>query len=261
MRFSRKFRFSDFSVFRKPSTHSKASEDASTKPSSEWLDKRYNACQILEAAGLDFAIWLEDLLVHYDSDTVVFDLNILVHDVNSASTALHQTGYHDTEPDDSFNFMPDAFRGCRLSSDKDPTTITLLSAEAWQFQSKFRAWPPLYDFLDTIMDIWLSIPVSEYGIQLGFALHLFCWLSYCYKLKDFNGMAVNTTEYAEFLRSEHRELHYDIIEEPHPKKISPASTERHFYHVRRVQDILNGNFVPQPYDQKYHQPQLPAIAE
>lgn len=111
------------------------------------------------------------------------------------------------------------------------------------------------------MGLGLQIPVSDYGTQLEFALYLFSWIGYCYLLTDTNGVIVKSVEYAKFLHPEHREFHYDLIEEDHPKKMGISGNASHQYHVRRLREILEGSFNPQPSDEHSFLPQLPPFSE
>jgi hypothetical protein len=211
-----------------------------------WSKERFHACNLLETAGVGFAVYLEDLLVLHGSDTVVFDLNLLVVDLDNASRVLQKTGYQEVEADSGLYFIPPDLKGIRLRRIMTGSFVTILSSQLWRYQSELRPLPAIHDFLNSMMQMWPRIPVSEYGTQLEFALHVFCWIGYCYQLTDTNGLRVKSVEYADCLQPEHRELHYDLIEEGDLKKRATSGNAGHRYHVRRAQEILEGNFNPQP---------------
>ena len=57
------------------------------------LPPRYTACELLYKAGIPAAVWLEDALSYHGVPTLVFDLFLLVPDVNAAAQVLVSSGY------------------------------------------------------------------------------------------------------------------------------------------------------------------------
>lgn len=158
-------------------------------------------------------------------------------------------------------------RGIRVSCYNPPegSCVVLLAAADWHYDhgslytlEDFK--PPLYQFIDSLVETWLNIPVSEYGNLLRFALHIGCLIYYCYRLTDVNGQQVCTNKYVENLKSEHRELHYDIVN-PHDKRTSFTTTDRHRYHVGKYKEIKDCKFVPRPYRECSFRPALAPLSE
>jgi hypothetical protein len=49
---------------------------------------RYSSCLVLENIGIPYVIWFEDALAHYGVPTIVFDLYVLVLDIDTAAELL-----------------------------------------------------------------------------------------------------------------------------------------------------------------------------
>lgn len=56
-------------------------------------EPRYKPCQVLFDNHIPHAVWFEDALVHYGVPTVVFDLYILVPDIDLAANLLAKAGW------------------------------------------------------------------------------------------------------------------------------------------------------------------------
>jgi hypothetical protein len=59
---------------------------------------RFAAYGVLYGAGIPACIWLEDALLQFGIPTVVFELFLLVPDVDAAVRALISAGYRRGEP-------------------------------------------------------------------------------------------------------------------------------------------------------------------
>lgn len=57
------------------------------------IPPRFSACSILYSAGIPASIWLEDALAYHDVPTLVFELFLLVPDVDAAARVLMSAGY------------------------------------------------------------------------------------------------------------------------------------------------------------------------
>ncbi|KAI9844808.1 MAG: hypothetical protein M1837_005226 [Sclerophora amabilis] len=220
-------------------------------------EDRYDVCNRLAEKGIPNGIWFEDLLVFYGSDTQVWDLNLLVRDPGEAANVLVEAGYVETSADSQYDFMPEIVdRGVRLQRQHGTTGVVLLPAQDWDWECELEddgtvrrrrsSLPPLHQFLDSMMGVWLHISSRDYVERLQFALHIGCLINYCYYLKDGDGDNVKDPAYADKLKPEHRELHYDIVAE-YPRKESFVTTSRHQYHIRRSREIQDGTWTPQPY--------------
>ena len=76
------------------------------------------------------------------------------------------------------------------------------------------------------------MPAQDCENQVLFALDISCLINQCYDLKDEEGHRVTDKGYTEKLQPNHRELHYDIVEED-AKAESFTVTQHRRYHVRR----------------------------
>jgi hypothetical protein len=223
---------------------------------------RYDACTLLAKFGFSNVIWFEDLLALHGSDTRVWDLNLLVKDPNQAAEQLVKAGYRRMPPDNHLEYIPEITqRGVRVI--KSETAVVLLPAEDWYYDLEAAVsdhLPPIHAFLDSMADVWLRISSQDYADRLRFAMYLACMISYCYSLVDTHGVRVKSIEFAEKLKPEHRELHYDIISSG-SRKESFDHAARHQYHVRRSREIREGMFSPVPYQDGAFQPTLTTLTE
>ena len=215
--------------------------------------QRYAPCHILDQAGIPNVLWFEDALVIYGSDTSVFDLYILVSDVSKAETALRKSDYRDASSADP-PITERARRGwTRLEcTGGDSTSITvLISASEWNYdlthtlRHELGPLPPLNKFLDSLMTQWLDIPQDDYPEQYGWAMFIAVLIGYAYNLPSPNN-DVRSPDYAEKLRPEVRELHYDAVGR-YPRKSDFTNFRKHEYHALRCEQIRRGEFTPRPY--------------
>ncbi|TGO68778.1 hypothetical protein BOTNAR_0020g00520 [Botryotinia narcissicola] len=227
-------------------------------------DDRYAVCKLLASKNITSVIWLEDLLALHGSKTAVWDLHLLVEDTSAAAKILLDNGYKETAPDSSFEDDPEfSDRAIRLTHNCSSTIVMLHAAKEWYYQMDDNVQdflPPLSSFLDSMIEFWINISAQDYDDRLRFALYIGCLIGYCYYLQDSDGQLVKTHAYAENLKPEHREVHYDITFES-PNKKSFTATDRHTYHVRRSREIREGAFVPKPYEEGVFRTNLTTVSE
>ncbi|KAI9834806.1 MAG: hypothetical protein M1819_002892 [Sarea resinae] len=215
---------------------------------------RYGVCDILAEKGISSVIWFEDLLALYGSDTQVWDLKLLVQDPREAANVLLHAGYKETSHQLHFDEDPESSkRGVRMAVTSSETGVMLLPTRDWYHtmdeESTRKYVPSLHSFIDSMIEFWLNISSRDYVDRVGFALYIGCLINYCYALKDENGEPVRDPAYANKLKPEHRELHYDIVADC-PRKDSFTTTQQHQYHTRRSREIKEGLFTPQPHQKK-----------
>lgn len=225
-------------------------------------DSRYRASSLLASSGVQNVVWLEDLLALHGSDTMVWDLHLLVQDPLEAATCLSKLGYQQTAPDARFqhdaDFTENSIRLIQPASTE--IALALLPAQDWYYDMENQSQhplPPLHSFLESMMEFWLNISSRDYNDRLDFALYIAGLINYCYALTDRQGGKVKTTEYGEKLKVEHRELHYDIL----AGKQSFTHTARHRYHTQKYREIKAGLFTPVPYQKDDYRPRLGTLAE
>ncbi|QSZ29567.1 hypothetical protein DSL72_004082 [Monilinia vaccinii-corymbosi] len=225
---------------------------------------RYDAYKLLANKQILNVIWFEDLLALHGSNTGVWDLRLLVEDPHIAAKAFLDNGYEEIAPKASFQNDPEfSERAIRLTHKRSPTIIALHAAKDWYYQLDADMQdflPPLDRFLDSMIEFWLNISAQDYDDRLRFALYIGCLIGYCYFLQDSDGQLVKTHAYAEKLKLEHREVHYDITSE-NPDKTSFTTTKQHKYHVRRDREIREGTFIPKPYEQGVFRTNLTTVSE
>lgn len=227
-------------------------------------DDRYEACKLLANKKVTNVIWFEDLLALHGSNTAVWDLHLLVEDPHTAAEVLLGDGYKETTPEPSFKHDPEfSERAIRLIHSQSSTIVMLHAAREWHYQldeSVKDFLPSIHNFLDSMIEFWLNISTQDYGDRLRFALYVGCLIGYCYYLQESDGQQVKTHAYAEKLKPEHREVHYDITFES-PDKKSFTTTNRHIYHARRSREIREGTFVPKPYENGVFRTNLSTVSE
>lgn len=225
-------------------------------------DNRYRASSILASNGVQHVVWLEDFLALKGSNIMVWDLSLLVQNPVEAAVCLSNLGYQRTAPEARFQHDPEITKSCirLLPLASTETAVVLLPAQDWYYDIFIQGrnpLPPLHLFLDSMMEFWLNISSKDYIDRLEFALYIAALIEYCYALTDEDGVSVKTVDYAERLRVEQRELHYDILD----GKQNYTHTARHRYHAQKYREIRAGFFTPIPYDKDGYRPQLGTLAE
>ncbi|KAH8427860.1 uncharacterized protein LDX57_005565 [Aspergillus melleus] len=188
------------------------------------IETRYSACGVLDDHQVRHVIWFEDALVHYGVPTVVFDLYILVEDIDLAVSILAQAGWaFDMEKphligNAEVNLAD--FPLQRLISPDGQTRTILLPAADWKFpltpdtRLEYHApfpnlpslrvpFPPLAGLLDALIESWLECPNNESVLSITLACHI----SYIYA----HVPAVKQKSFAEQMRYEHRQFHFDVL--------------------------------------------------
>ena len=71
---------------------------------------RFEACYVLRQNNIGCYLWFEDALGSYGVNTVVFDLHIVVPNIESAAAVLLRKGWKPYQPrdDDYYSFLWDA---------------------------------------------------------------------------------------------------------------------------------------------------------
>lgn len=188
------------------------------------MARRYEVCSLLQEQKINCAIWFEDALGHYGVPTVMFDLYLIVPDIDKAAGVLQQHGWQ-TAPShegDEFGFLDEGtpmlkvplryFRLIPPNWDKEEEERTvLMPAEVWNITDVQLAQtatdpdkfiPALPVLLDSLIDAWLD--AHEHQRLLG---HLGMQIGYIYG----HAAQVKDTSFVEQLRSEHRQFHLEWL--------------------------------------------------
>jgi hypothetical protein len=204
-------------------------------------NRRHWPCHILHSHNLPCVVWFEDAIGYYGVSTVVFDLYILVQDIENAAQVLLQNGWnlvlqekgrignaavdypqhrltppsqdsHDAELPTScpstFNLLPPL----PDTSLPRPTTTVLLSAADWNFSLASAnntntlvdtIYPPLPSLVDALIDSLLDCPSDNHVLQTHLAAEIASLYSWSPMLKE--------KAFAEQLVYEHRQYHLDVL--------------------------------------------------
>ncbi|XRM46504.1 hypothetical protein ABZX51_009535 [Aspergillus tubingensis] len=186
-------------------------------------EARYNVCQVLMNHHISHTIWFEDALDYYGVPTAVFDLYILVQDIDMAANILAKAGWlfdmHIPHLVGNAQVNLVDFPQQRLISPDGETRTVLLPATDWKFPltsdtrlefvplevmpSLKVPFPPLANFLDALIESWLDCPSSYEMLSLVLA----CQISYLYA----HVPALKEKSFADQLRFEHRQFHLDVL--------------------------------------------------
>ncbi|KAN0106649.1 hypothetical protein V8E51_009525 [Hyaloscypha variabilis] len=217
---------------------------------------RFQPCYILRDSNIPCVIWCEDAVGYYGVPTVVFSFYILVPDIDKAAKVLIQRGWHlEDSVQTKFGNTPLRSAHHRLTPPIDvtqnrpawspgmgpppppskippgPTTTILLPASEWNFtfpsiiQSFF---PPLPELLDALIDKLLDEPLTDM-IWNQLAVLIAYLYGYVPALKE--------KSFAEHLKYEHRQYHYDSLSG------MSTGTLPFIRHQREIRDALReGSF-------------------
>lgn len=184
-----------------------------------WAIQRYSALRLLKESDIPCYLWAEDALAYYGVPTFVFDINIVVRDVQEAADALMRKGWHLPPPD----FEPRANHireetfylvesGCTVVGPYD-SVVVLTAASNWDVElpdvatrkgtTRWPFIPELHQLLDSFLQKWLDIP-AVHSFPRG---HIGCFLSYLYGYIP----VLKLREFADYLKLEHRQYHFDVI--------------------------------------------------
>jgi hypothetical protein len=194
---------------------------------------RHQPCLLLQEAGVPCVVWFEDALHHYGVPIVVFDLYLLVPDINQAAQVLLHKGWtHATaQPSSDMNFLarhpeiehrrlnpPGGDPGGQplpwpppLPGELRPSPVTtvLLPAADWKFPAEKLAAaslngfsPPLPALTDALIERLLDSPHGS-RLQGHVALQICYLYGHVRELRE--------RSVAEELINENRQFHNDAL--------------------------------------------------
>lgn len=202
---------------------------------------RLEPCRLLQQNKIACSVWFEDAIAHYGVPTVLFDLYIMVLDIDAAAKLLRQNGWSQAPPrdEDMFNFLGESTNTLRYSRLSPPgmdqelgARTVLLPAHDWNLtvdqlcQSMNNKFYPL---LSTLLDSLIGnlLDSTEGGLQC----HLGVQLSYVYA----HVPQVNHKAFLEQLSLQYRQFHLDCLAG------MDIATLPFLAHERRIRaDILAG---------------------
>ncbi|KAF2421521.1 hypothetical protein EJ08DRAFT_550397, partial [Tothia fuscella] len=171
---------------------------------------RLEVCATLRQHQMPCVAWFEDVLYYFGVPTCLFDLYILVPDIDRAAKVLQgqEWALLTTVPARIGNSLVQLRQ--HLASE-----LVLLSAEDWGFpftgkdhhvlpkSTSQPFFPNLSDFLDSLIGKWLD--TSADGTLLW--SHLACHIAYLNE----HALPLRDGTYGNNLKYEHRQFHMDII--------------------------------------------------
>nr|POF14025.1 hypothetical protein CFP56_03049 [Quercus suber] len=196
---------------------------------------RYQACHLFLDTGVEFCIWAEDALSAHGIPTVVFDVYLLVEDVQSATKILTHNGFTRKCRDPDYDPVVEFFDRYVPPGTANKNAVVLLSAADWSFdfQKTSIAWlPPFPDLLDSLLCRWTD------HCSRSLRMHLAVLIGYCYIYKN----RVKTLGYVVNLRKENQQLHLDLVDGPATGNLTTQKCQEHYRAVR--EQIRKGELVP-----------------
>jgi hypothetical protein len=183
---------------------------------------RHLPCHILHHHNIPCVVWFEDAIAIYGAPVVVFDLYILVPDIDTASSVLVQYGWSlvSQEKGKIGNATVDSHE-TRLPGSPvpdmplpGPTTTVLLPAADWNFSLprigsiKIKPFvdivvPPLTGLVDALIDSLLDCPSDHDMLKTHLAVQITSLYRWAPALKE--------KDFAEQIMYEHRQYHLDVL--------------------------------------------------
>lgn len=211
---------------------------------------RYKPCKLLHDQDIPCLVWFEDAIAHYGAPTVVFDLYLLVPNIDEAAQALVTHGWANATADQApkYHFLarhpsisrrrlnpPSIKEGKGTLSKERPPAVewfatVLLPAADWNVSvdqlrpsSPGGFIPPLSVLVDALIESLLDSPTDSF-LRVHLALHICYLYGNCQTLK--------AQEFARRLNPENRQFHYDALSKP------GLGTLPFIAHERRVRDEI-----------------------
>ncbi|ROW01375.1 hypothetical protein VMCG_05974 [Cytospora schulzeri] len=177
---------------------------------------RLEPCRLLQQNKISCSLWYEDAIAHYGVPTVLFDLYIVVPDIDIAAKLLRRFGWSSAPPRDRdmFHFLNSStnLKYSRLAPPgldqaTAPRTI-LLCAHDWNLtaeQLRQSTMNGFYPFLAVLLDGLIGglLNSTEDDLQC----HLSVQVSYVYA----HVPQVKYKTFVEKLSPQHRQFHLDCL--------------------------------------------------
>ncbi|KAK3942810.1 hypothetical protein QBC46DRAFT_378891 [Diplogelasinospora grovesii] len=184
---------------------------------------RYEPCAILQSKGIPCLIWFEDAIGQYGVPTVVFDLYLLVPDIDTAAGVLAENGWTKAGPPNEYHILtqcpfishrrldppckaetPIAPSDSPDMKPPGPGTTILLPAADWNVPIEKLGSdgivPPLPVLVDALIESLLDAPHGS-PLQRHVGTQIVYLYGHCSSL--------DSKEFADCLKFENRQFHYD----------------------------------------------------
>ncbi|WOO79585.1 uncharacterized protein LOC62_02G003110 [Vanrija pseudolonga] len=212
-------------------THDRASLSPPEPPSRPTIDEqseRYDACRALQAAGVRCTLWFEDADRYHGVPTVLFDIYILVDDMDAAERVLTQVGWQPTTinqgkvgsavlsspvvrlvppgVDPIPPPKPPPLEGNGSVFYRLPTTVALLPAHVWSYDLTTHPPDSLFPRLPALLDAMIDTTLTD-SDEMGherwaIGIHIAYLYHYVREIRD--------PAFVQSLRFDNRQFHNDI---------------------------------------------------
>ncbi|KAL2169373.1 hypothetical protein VTG60DRAFT_6079 [Thermothelomyces hinnuleus] len=209
--------------------------DGNRDDSEAALPPHYAACELLYRGGMPAAVWLEDALSRHGVPTLVFDLFLLVPDVDAAAQVWISAGYRrgqlglalrDIRQFENLYFPPRAITANKHEESIPDTGVILLPASEWFHELPATAqdmtdwFPTLPQLLTALIAKWLSLEEQESDLRLRIAVYL----GYIYQYID----AVKAPGFEEQLPRDYRLFHADQLQGINTENLGKFHCQQHY---------------------------------
>ncbi|KAH8905434.1 hypothetical protein BR93DRAFT_795567 [Coniochaeta sp. PMI_546] len=213
---------------------------------------RFASCDILYSAGIPFCIWSEDALSHVGVPTIVFELFLLVPDVDLAAQKLVDAGYERRGPPLAYEPIPqfhNLFAPAQSSKhsaapedeevwgfiDSADTPVALLPAKDWFYDlpekpEDMTDWYPTLDqLLVALIAKWLDLDAQESTLRLRIAV----FIGYIYHYLD----AVKEQGFENKIPRQYWRFHFDQVQGTTAGDIGTAQCQMDYLDMIRETEI------------------------
>lgn len=246
-------------------------------------DPRYEPCDILLQAGIPCKVCEEDVLTFYGVPTIVFDIFILVPNLDMASQTLKDQGYVLTTPNTRFEDTPELSHhvprlvssvladkimgtsslsssdGLGLSKADDTVLsgIVLLHAADWNYSlpdtiaGLQQLVPYLHEYSDCIVKRWMDLTEDNDSLRTYLAI-----------LIGYHSLYIDevwTENFENQVRKEHRQFLYDLLADGAGGRVDLLHRDCQLYHQNIRSRILQGQHEPVIHDKLVRNQVTPAI--
>lgn len=190
---------------------------------------RFASCGILFGAGIPACVWFEDALSNVGVPTMVFDLFLVVADVELAAQKLMDAGYQRTEPTLALrpiSLFSNRFAPPMQTSDDGTTPLVLLPAEDWLYDlpattDDMTDWfPPLAHLLAALIAKWLDLDAQESMLRLRIAI----FIGYIYE----HVKAVRQPGFEDALPRKYWTFHFDQVQGINAGDLGTTRCQMHY---------------------------------
>ncbi|KAL9053540.1 MAG: hypothetical protein Q9162_004707 [Coniocarpon cinnabarinum] len=222
-------------------------------------EQRHEAARVLSKdAAIPSFIWMEDAVAQYDVPTVIFDVWLLVPNVEKAAQVLQRAGWTRTEVLPPKQRMKKLIADCQAfvspsvhffdnAPDRRHDLTILLPVEQWGLtlpdtppKEAVPYVPHLYEILNSMMAMYISLDPDGHEGNDAFRDHIGVLIGYCYMYSE---QTRDLELDQQWLDRKFLQLHYDLLENKHWVDLGARPSWHH--HKENVEKIERGELQPQ----------------